>query len=342
MKLHITILFCLFAIPAFGQYKFQYAQYQQTALAYNPGFTGIEDFVDLKIGYRNRWAGLDPSPSSALFMVNLAVKIHENNKYRRRGIRLVEPEAFQRLETISEFQYRKSKRQGFGLWVVQNDNVNIQEIAGFLSYSYHLAISDYIIWSLGASMGVTNGKVDVSDLTVTNPDNDGIYKDFFLNNGESYTSFVINMGTVLYAKNWYFGYGVNNLASTNFAAVKTVNEFTDAYEMQHNVMLGFADKRKYGVIIMPSLLVEYATNVPLNYTVSLRARYEDALWGGLAYRSSDTINLSVGLYLTQNIALNYAFEYSLSEISGLNNATTHEIILGFKLNNKNFSRAYMW
>jgi hypothetical protein len=76
--------------------------------------------------------------------------------------------------------------------------------------------------------------------------------------------------------------------------------------------------------------------------VSLRARYEDAIWGGLAYRHEDGVNLSLGLFLTQNIALNYAFEYSLSEISGLNNASTHELILGIKLNNKNFSRAYLW
>ena len=340
-RIHIVFIFCLFSLPLFGQYKFQYAQYQQTALIYNPAFAGIEDFVDIKVGYRNRWAGLDQSPSSAMFMANFAVKIHETNKYKRRGIRLVEPEAYQRLETSSEFQYRKSKRQGFAAWVVQNNNVNITEIGGFLNYAYHLPISDFIVWSFGTSIGATNGKVDASNLIVANPDNDQTYQDYLLN-GETNTSFVINMGTVVYAKNWYLGYGVNNLVSTNFGAVKVVNTFTENYEMQHNVMLGFSDKRKYGLLIMPSALIEYASNVPLSYTLGLRARYEDAIWGGLAYRVGDSANLSVGLFLTGNISLNYAFEYSLSEISGLNNSTTHEIILGIKLNNKNFSRAYMW
>jgi len=348
-RIHIVIFFCLIAAPVFGQYKFQYAQYQQTALIYNPAFAGIEDFVDIKVGYRNRWAGLDQSPSSGMFLANVAVKLHETNKYKRRGVRLVEPEAYQRLETSSEFQYRKSKRQGFAAWVVQNDNVNISELGGFLSYAYHLPISDFIVWSFGASMGATNGKVDASDLTVFDPDNDQTYQNYLLN-GNSNTSFIINMGTVVYSKNWYLGYGVNNLVSTNFSAVKVTNTFTEDYGFQHNLMLGFSDKRKYGLMIMPSALIEYAANAPVSYTLSIRARYEDAIWGGLAFRNGnavslsnkDAVNLSIGLYLTNNIALNYAFEYSLSEISGLNTSATHEILLAIKLNNKNFSRAYMW
>ena len=93
---------------------------------------------------------------------------------------------------------------------------------------------------------------------------------------------------------------------------------------------------------MPTALIELASNAPVGFTVGLRARYEDAIWGGLAYRHGDTVNLSLGFYLTSNISLNYAFEYSISDISGLNNASSHELILGIKLNNKNYSRAYMW
>jgi len=341
-EFYIFFTSIILSFPVLGQYKFQIAQYQQAASLYNPAFVGIEDFVDLKVGYRNRWAGLDNGPSSALFSANVAVKIHENNKYRRRGVRLVEPEAFQRLETSSEFQYRKSKRQGFGFYITQNENVQVKELGGFLSYSYHLPISDYIIWSMGASMGAVNGEVDLSDLTVTDPLNDATYNDYIANGGLSSTSFKINMGTVLYAKNWYLGYGVNNLVSTNFSAIRVDDRFAEDYKMQHNLMLGFADRRKYGMIFVPGALIEYAPNAPLSYTISLRAKYEDAIWGGLAYRNGDAVNLSLGLHLTQNVALNYAFEYSLSEISGLNMSSTHEVVLAFKLNNKNFSRAFIF
>lgn len=340
-RLAVILFFAVITFPSMGQYKFQFAQYQQTALAYNPGFTGIEDFIDIKIGYRNRWAGLDNSPTTSLLTTNLAVKIFENNKYRRRGVRLVEPEAFQRLETSNEFQYRKSRRQGFGAWVMQNDAGAVKELGGFLTYAYHLPISDYIIWSVGTSIGVANSKIDGSNLTVTDPDNDAIYQ-AYLNGNESSTNAVINLGTVLYAKNWYVSYAANNLVNSSISSVVVENPFTENYNIQHNVMVAFEDNPKYGLKLMPSALIEYASNAPIGFTIGLRARYEDAIWGGLAYRHDDAVNLSLGFYLTSNISLNYAFEYSISEISGLNTASSHELILGFKLNNKNFSRAYMW
>ena len=159
-KFAVILLFFGITFPSLGQYKIQFAQYQQTAIAYNPAFTGIEDFIDIKVGYRNRWGGLDNGPNSSLLTANVAVKIFENNKYRRRGVRLVEPEAFQRLETSNEFQYRKSRRQGFGVWISQNNVGAVKELGGFLTYAYHLPISDYLIWSVGTSLGIGNSKID--------------------------------------------------------------------------------------------------------------------------------------------------------------------------------------
>jgi len=107
-------------------------------------------------------------------------------------------------------------------------------------------------------------------------------------------------------------------------------------------MIGiFPNKPKYAYQLVPSAMVEYTKNNPLTYTLSLRLRYEDAIWGGRAYRSDDAASISIGMYLTSNIAFNYAFEYPTSAITGLS-SSTHEIIFAIKLNNKNYSRAYVW
>ena len=107
-------------------------------------------------------------------------------------------------------------------------------------------------------------------------------------------------------------------------------------------MIGITlNKPKYAFQLVPSAMVEYTNNNPLTYTLSLRLRYEDAIWGGLAYRSGDAASFSIGMYLTTNVAFNYAFEYPLSAITGLS-SSTHEIIFAIKLNNNNYSRAYLW
>ena len=338
VRKYIAIILIFSATQAFTQKQFQFAQYQQTAPLFNPAFSGIEDFVDLKFGYRNRWVGLENSPVAAFFMTNLAFRISAGNKYKRRGIRLVEPEAYHKLETSEEFQWRKAHRQGFGAWIQQNTNTDVSEIGGFLSYAYHLPVSDYIIWSVGASAGVINTRLNVDNLTVSDPDNDSAYQNYLRDGGAS-TDAIINLGTVVYSRDWYVGYASRQVAVSN---ISNVNKFgSEDNSITHNFMIGITYKPKYGFLVIPGAMVEYNANLPLSYLLNIRVRYEDAIWGGVGYRNDDAVNLSFGIYLTPMIAFNYTFEYSLSELSGLN-SSTHEIILAVKLNNKNFSRAYMW
>ena len=340
--LGLRILFIIMlsaSYPLHAQQTFQFAQYQQTALFYNPAFSGIEDFIDVKMGYRKRWSGLDSSPSTGFVSGNMAFNMAKGNKYKRRGVRLVEPEAYHKLETGEEFQYRKARRNGAGIGLLQNENGNVKEISGFLSYAYHIPISDYIIWSMGASGGIENRVLDTDGLTVTNPINDPTYQGY-LTEGGARTETVVNLGTVLYAKKWYVGYSANR---ASVSKISNVNDFGGGgKEMTHVLMVGIStNKPGYAFHLMPGAMVEYSANLPVTWTVNLRLKYEDAIWGGLAYRSNDAAHLSIGMYLSNNIAFNYAFEYPLSKVTGLN-ASTHEIILSIKLNNKNYSRAFMW
>jgi len=334
----VVILAIIAPATLFAQQRFQFAQYQQVAVLFNPAFAGIEDFVDLKVAYRNRWAGIEGSPTSALVMANMAFKISPNNRFKRRGIRLVDPEDYHQLETSEEFQWRKAHRQGFSLWVNQNENLNVSDLGGFLAYSYHLPISDYIVWSIGSSVGVSNSKLDATNLTVTDPTNDFTFQAFLADGGAT-TDVAINLGTVLYANNWYVGYAANRVVVANLSNVNNYGQ--EGNEMVHNFMLGGTYRAKFVYLVVPGIMVEYTQNLPISYTLSLRMRFEDAIWGGLAYRIDDAVSISVGLYATPALAINYAFEYSLSQITGLN-ASTHEIVLGFKLHNRNFSRAFMW
>ncbi|MCZ6900282.1 MAG: PorP/SprF family type IX secretion system membrane protein [Bacteroidetes bacterium] len=339
VRKYIALLLVFAAFQGFTQQKVQFAQYQQAPVLYNPAFSGIEDFIDLKVGYRNRWVGVDNSPSTAFVIANLAFKISMSSEYKRKGIRLIEPEAYHKLETSEEFQWRKARRQGFAGWIIQNENGAVSEIGGFLGYAYHLPLSDYIIWSVGASAGVVNSNLDASNLTVTNPDVDPTYLAYLKDGGAS-TDAIINLGTVLYSRDWYVGYAANKVVVSNISNVNNYGSLDN--EMVHNFMIGLTYKpERYGYLIIPGAMVEYSANMPVMFTLNVRLRYEDAMWGGIGYRNDDSIYLSFGLYITQNIALNYAFEYSFSDFTGVN-ASTHEITLGFKLNNRNFSRAYMW
>ena len=54
MRIYL-IIFLLLPVCVFGQYVPNSAQNFHYASLYNPAFTGIENFLDLKFGYRYQW-----------------------------------------------------------------------------------------------------------------------------------------------------------------------------------------------------------------------------------------------------------------------------------------------
>lgn len=80
---------------------------------------------------------------------------------------------------------------------------------------------------------------------------------------------------------------------------------------------------------------------PIEAIGALRMRYHDKVWGGLQYTFLGAVGLSAGFYLTHNVALNYGYEFPTSKINRVSTGS-HEVVLAFKLNNQNYSRAYLY
>lgn len=77
----------LFALPLTAQQKFHLTQYTQAPTIYNPAFTGIENFTDVRLGYRGQWVGFDggDAPSSIYANVNTLLSSKSKKKKRRKG-----------------------------------------------------------------------------------------------------------------------------------------------------------------------------------------------------------------------------------------------------------------
>ena len=58
----IAAILCFSAVTAFGQAKPYYTQYILNNYILNPGITGIENYTDVKLSYRNQWAGISGAP----------------------------------------------------------------------------------------------------------------------------------------------------------------------------------------------------------------------------------------------------------------------------------------
>jgi type IX secretion system PorP/SprF family membrane protein len=59
LSVFLSVIVLHFAI---AQQKPQYTQYVLNNLLINPAVTGIENYIDMKTGYRSQWTGLQGAP----------------------------------------------------------------------------------------------------------------------------------------------------------------------------------------------------------------------------------------------------------------------------------------
>lgn len=343
-KLYIAIFLMLILAgmkPNIGlaQIDYRFSQFLQNPLPVNPAFSGIDDFVDIKVGFRTQWAGFDNAPTSMFLSSNMAFRISPGSSFKDRGIRLFEANAYNEKETNDEFGYRKGNRSGLGFYLLQNQDGGFNNLAIFANYAYHLRITNQLVWSVGVGFGYEYNKFDPTDISVLNPLNDPTYQSYLKNENKK-SNININVGTVIYHREFFLGYSAINVGSFNITGDNTTYN-AQVTQLTHTAQIGFRYKWKYGYLITPSLLVRIRPDNPVEISGALRARIHDKIWGGLQYTYLGAVGLSVGAYITPNIGFNYAYDFPTSQI---NRATfgSHEVVLAIKLKNKNYSRAYLW
>ena len=341
LKKYLTIvLLGAFTFNATAQIDYRFTQFYQNSLPVNPAFSGIEDFVDIKVGYRTQWAGFDNSPTHLFTSANLPFKISPNNDYKHKGLRIFEAEAYNALERDEGFGYRKSKRHGVSIYVMQHSDGGFENTGAFASYAYHINLTNQLVWAVGAGIGYEFNKFDPTGITVLNPDLDLTYLAYLKGNNQK-SSINANLGTVIYHKQFYMGYSILNATKIVFPGNNTTyNDLTNP--VTHNMQFGFHySKWKYGYLVSPHLMVNMKHNQPVEVIGALRVRYQDIVWGGIQYTLLGAAGISVGFYLNPNIALNYGYEFPTTQINRVTTGS-HELLLAFKLKNKNYSRAYLY
>jgi type IX secretion system PorP/SprF family membrane protein len=339
IKILLIIAVSYMPFSAVAQIDYRFAQFHQNPLPVNPAFSGIEDFVDIKAGYRMQWAGFEGAPTNLFLSANLAYKISPGSNFKDRGVRLFEADAYNEKETDNEFAYRKGKRHGISFYLLQNSDGGFSNLAGYLNYTYHLRITQQLVLSVGAGVGYEFSKFDPSNITVLNPLNDPTYQGYIKGKNQK-SNININLGTLIYHRQFFLGYSAITVASVNIGGTNSLyNE--QVAKLTQTVQVGYRYKWKYGYLITPSILLRIRPENPIEVIGSIRTRIQDKIWAGLQYSYLGAVGISAGTYITPNIGFNYAYEFPTSQIYRATSGS-HEFILAVKLNNKNYSRAYLW
>jgi type IX secretion system PorP/SprF family membrane protein len=318
------------ALQSWGQEQFTISQYYQVQSILNPGFTGIDDFLDIKVGYKRKWAGLDNSPSTSF--VSAFGSIGDKTSYNQSPIRTSNPNQIEYIES----QRAKVRFHGIGGYIAKQEQGAFSQVNIMVNYAYHIPVNPKIRVSLGTSFGFSNIRIDPSKISVWDQVNDPIYQ-AYINGDGNYSRFLISLGGVVYGKKSYVG-----LSYLPVVDVPLTNNIEDlATDDKITLMVGTKFAIAPSMTLLPSVLVEANIVGKSRIVGNLLLDIKSMVKTGFSFSSANDLGFIVMFTYKNDYGLGYAYETSLGNETTIGNGT-HEIILSFNLFNHLNSAPRLW
>jgi type IX secretion system PorP/SprF family membrane protein len=281
-----------------GQQDPIYTQYMFNPLNYNPAYAGSKSILSAALVYRNQWVGLDGAP---------------------------------KIVTFSAHSPLKNKNMGLG-FEITNDKIGpTSNLTVQASYAYRIRLSKISKGKLGFGLkaGIYNSSIDWNSISYKDQ-GDGLV----VGSKDSYLSPIFDFGLYYHRTNRSFaGLTFKNLNSPKQGldySGRTTAEESKLYSqiiLTYGKIIELSDR----AVFRPSALLRssFQTNPVLD--VNLSILFDQKIWVGLSYRTTNSIAVVLEYEITQQIKVGYSYDY---DISGLTSAHTgsHEIFLGFNYN----------
>ncbi len=326
LQIVFTVITCM---PMHAQYVPGTAQSFQQMPLYNPSFTGIEPFGDLKFSYRYQWSGFG-TYSPKFIHLGLSTRLVKPLELAHNSPRISQPSAL-RAENIPR---AKRMIHGLGGTVFHSKVGAFESIGGGVSYAVHYPLRGSSHLAVGAAMLIENRKLDVSEVSVRDPDT---YYDQLLNGSTSQTEMNVRAGALLYGEHYYIGVTYFPLL---YDPVGT-SELSAAEQFYRtSFQVGVAFQLGGNVALKPSVLALILTDdVVIDYHI--KAYFRQNIWMGVSYRDVESGIALVGWNFNDALSASYSYEMSLGPLKQFNDGS-HELVLSFRLGNFRKYSQYTW
>jgi len=331
-KISILVFFLVFVNKIWAQEN-DYTQYYTNMPAINAGFTGMEDYLDLKVGVREGWNGFGIKNSNSFLSSYGTLNSANRSGRKNNSLRTSNPKVFEAVQQEKEFR----RRHGLGGMITSRTVGSYKAMSASMNYAYHLPLSNKLNISLGARVGYTNQRLDFSGLTVRDDVNDAFYNSLILSNQGSQNTLLADFGTVIYSNKFFFGLSSSNLVARKLNGDQLFNLSEGArYRMQTGTTFSVSPELE----LSPGVIATYQDGYDVQWAANARLRYKEFIYLGAAYDSNSKVSILFGVTMT-GINFNYAYDMYTSGLNNFN-VNTHEIVLGITMFNKFKLRPRFW
>lgn len=301
MKNIFSILICLFLFVSLeAQQNAQYTQFMFNKLAFNPAYAGSAKGTCITGLYRNQWVSFDGHPITQVLSLHTSLK---------------------------------NDRVGLGIAMVRDrigpsTSVNVQ-----LNYAYRFELGPGEL-ALGLMGNIRDYRLDFSNETL----NDNF--DLLVDSPDRNRT-LINAGVGAYyeAQSFYVGLSVPRLIRNDISLLPEgveSNMFQAREETHAFLMAGAVLPIANNVKFKPAGLFKYAVDAPFSLDLHAGLIFFDMLHTGVTYRTGqssiqgvgESIDLLLQIYLTDELAIGGAFDFTLSELAD-HTAGSFEILVQY-------------
>ena len=325
IKLASTVLFLFVACVSYSQQQAQYSQYLINEYLVNPALSGVEDFVDIKVGYRTQWVGIDNHPETYYLSAHASIgksngaMTHKSDYGNWHGVGGL----FYRDKTGPTSQTSAYLNYAYNLKITQGEGFNVHH-------------KDGIRLSFGTFIGLNQYTIDGSQLTAEQADDIAI-----VGNSQTTTLPDASIGGMLYFRDQYFvGLSAFQLLGSKIefnepGTPSSNNNLTEDGKLTRHYYLSFAYKKKIkdDFYFIPSSLVKFTSPAPVSVDLNAWLDYKDIIYGGISYRTGDAVGIIIGTLLFEQVEFYYSYDYTLSELN-VQSQGSHEITLGYRILSK--------
>ncbi|MBC7886308.1 MAG: type IX secretion system membrane protein PorP/SprF [Ferruginibacter sp.] len=331
-KIAFVLTGLLFTTLVFSQAKPFYTQYILNNYILNPGVTGIENYTDVKLSYRNQWAGINGAPVTTYFSIHGPLG---KTDYRTTATSFEVPGENPRGKQYWDNYTAPDAHHGIGFSAINDKTGYINRWSVYASYAYHLPLGTKTTLSAGFNAGITSvnldrSKIDFADLDPNDPAigySSGELKKLKPEAGA---------GLWLYGANYFAGISVQNIIPGKAKFVSNGDYgtyFTPNYFLTAGYRFALTDE----VSALPSVMVQVWEPQLYGIHTNVKIQYLDKFWVGGSYRFSDLVSgysAMAGINVSNTFNIGYAYENATSSRLRTYTKNTHEIVLGFLLGNK--------
>lgn len=317
----LLIIVCNFAVALHAQQRPQYTQYLFNSFLINPAVAGIERYVDVKLGGRSQWHGVEGAPQTAYLSTHFPI----NGRHIQDGALSFAEGGYNPYSRGFSHRYRASApHHGVGITVQHDRAAQFVRTDALLAYAYHLRVAETVNLSVGANAGFSQVRLDMAG--IDNPSDPVL-----ANYADSRISPELGLGVWLYGARFFAGASAQQLLGNPLA-------FSDYAQrmgghQQFFFMAGYKLHLGSEMALVPSVLFKQMARMPFVGDYNLKLAFRDRLWVGGGYRSHESFSAMAGFNISALFNVSYSYDFSTGPVRTLAHGS-HEVVLGFLLNNR--------